>query len=113
VAVPVLLVSALVAYALVVAPYVPKRSKRRGVVLFDCLVGMLAELVILVLTSVGYGAIAALLQGAPPVAVASAAMLTMLYAFAAFLTQVLAVGNAAGLLGWLILEKALPRLARG
>ena len=53
-ATPPLLVAAFAVYALVVAPYVPKRPTHKMTVFYDCVVTMLAEVAILALTSILY-----------------------------------------------------------
>lgn len=117
--VPPLLVAAFVVYALVAGSYVPKRPDRKGLVFFDSVMGMVAELGIAALTSILYAfvtATGALAQGFG--AYLAAAGSTTLFAFLwllagrnSFIT-LLVVGNAAGLVGWWVLKKVgAPRAA--
>jgi hypothetical protein len=113
-AVPPLLVAAFAVYALVVAPYVPKRPTHKMLVFYDCVVAMLAEVAILALTSVLYGLLAsrdALAGGAGAWLGAAANMMAFafLYALGSFFLQVLVVGNAAGFLGWWVMKKVNAR----
>jgi hypothetical protein len=57
-AVPPFLAAAFAVYAVVVAPYIPRRATTRGAVLFDSAVGMFAETAVFVLTAFLYGVVA-------------------------------------------------------
>lgn len=100
VAVPALLASAFLVYALAVAPYVRRRVAKRGTVFFDAAVGMAVEPLVIGLTAAAFGAIAALSAPGGGVNVGGSAVVTVLWAFGNFMTQILALGNAAGLIGW-------------
>jgi hypothetical protein len=112
VVVPALLAAGFLVYAVVVAPYVAKRS--RASVLWDSAVGMLAEVAVAVVTSVLY----AVLMSAQALASGGAgellssfaanATFAFLYTLGNFFVQVLVIGNAAGLVGWWILKKVRP-----
>lgn len=113
-AVPSLLVAAFVVYALAVSAYVARREQRKGAVLFDALVGMVAEPAIVALTALGYG-LAAAIAGAQAGAggflgeLGNRAVFGFLYAIANFLTQILVIGNAAGFVGFVVLKKLAAR----
>ncbi len=114
--VPAVLVAAFVVYALVVAPYVPRRPAHKMVVFYDCVVAMLGEVAILALTSVLYGLLVsrgALSDGvgAYLLAAASTTSLAFLFVLASFFTRVLVWGNAAGFLGWFVMKKVNARRA--
>lgn len=111
VAVPLVLAAGAGGFALVAGPYLRRRNdRRRGVVLVDALVGMLAECVTVVQLALLFGAVAAARTGggaaAALAAFASNASFVALYAAASFLEQILVVGNAAGLVGWWLLKRA-------
>jgi hypothetical protein len=114
--VPPLLVAAFVVYALVVASYVPKRPTHRMTVFYDCVVTMLAEVVVLAVTSVLYallisrGALAGGL-GAYLSASANMTAFAFLWTLGSFFLQVLVIGNAAGFLGWWVMKKIGARHA--
>lgn len=115
VALPAILVSAFVAYLVVVWPYVARRTRRRGVLLYDSAVGMLAECVVAVLTSLLIAAAHATpaLGRAGAIAyagaVAQGTVYGLLWAAADFFIQILIVGNAAGVAGWYVLERIEPK----
>jgi hypothetical protein len=112
-------VAAFVVYAVIVTPYARKRfgSGKRGVVLFDFLVGMLAEIAVVALASLFFaifsasggmaGGIGAYLQQ-----IASTAVLAFLWVVGTTMTEVLALGNAAGFAGWFVLKKLAERAGR-
>lgn len=117
-AVPAMLAGAALVYATLVASYLSRRAPRRGLIFYDSAVGMLAEVAIMVVTAVLYavlasgGALAAEGLGGYLAAVASGAIVGFLWSFGSFFTQLLVVGNAAGLVGWWTLEKLPALLAR-
>jgi hypothetical protein len=113
--VPLVLIAGAAAYALVVGPYLSRRSSAgRSVVLVDCLIGMLAECAAVALFALLFGlssGLGTLPQGGASgvlVTAANGAAFALLYAAANFMEQILVIGNAAGLAGWLILRRA-PR----
>jgi len=116
--VPALLMAAALVYATLVAGYVARRTARRGRIFYDSAVGMMAEVLVIAVTSVLHavivsgGALATEGPGGYLAAVASGAVVGFLWAFGSFLTQTLVVGNAAGLVGWWTLEKLPGLLAR-
>lgn len=114
--VPPLLVAAAAVYAIVVGPYLPRRTTTRGAVFFDSAVGMMAEIGVVTLTGILYGALVALfspLDGVGFLATAAnTAFVAVFWALSEVFTQVLVVGNAAGLLLWLLLKKLAERRAR-
>ncbi len=115
-AVPVLLVSALVLYYFIVGPYLPSRSKRKAAVFADSAIGMLVETAIAVLTSVLYSLIASIPTlsdgfGAFGPTFLWTSARTLLWMFGSFFVQILVVGNAAGLVGWVVLKKLADRSA--
>ena len=112
--VPPLLVAAFAVYAIVVAPYVPKRPTTRMLVFYDCVVAMLGEVAILALTSILYALLAS--RGALPSgigaylgAAVNATALAFLWTIGSFFLQVLVIGNAAGFLGWWVMKKVNSR----
>jgi hypothetical protein len=107
--IPALFLAAGAVYALLVAPYVAKRPTGKGRVLFDCAVGMLAEVAVVALTAALWGAIVswpAAGQGASAYlgAAGNNAFYAVLWAGANFTTQILTLGNAAGFVGFLLLR---------
>ena len=112
---PVLLLASFLVYALVVWPYAARRTRRRGVVLYDSAVGMLAEIVIAVVTAVLMAAVHAtpVLRGAGASAyagaVAEGTLHGLLWTLSDFFIQVLIVGNAAGIAGWYVFERSAQR----
>jgi hypothetical protein len=113
-AAPPLLVAAFAVYALIVAPYVPKRPTHKMLVFYDCVVAMLAEVAILALTSILYALVvsrSALADGAGAYLGAAANMtaFAFLFTLGSFFLQVLVIGNAAGFLGWWVMKKANAR----
>ncbi len=117
-AAPAMMVAGGLVYASLVAGYVARRSVRRNALFYDSLIGMMAEVAVLAVTSVLYAVIVsggALVDEGPLgylAAVASAAVVGFLWAAGSFLLQVLVVGNAAGLVGWWTMEKLPGVLAR-
>lgn len=113
-------VAAFVVYALVVTPYARKRygTAKKGVVLYDFLIGMLAEVAVV--------ALAALLWAIPSAAPAFAqggvggyfanvlrtASLGFLWAIGTAMTEIFAIGNGAGFAGFIVLKKLAAREAR-
>jgi hypothetical protein len=114
--VPPLLVAAFVVYALLVGPYLPRRPTTKGAVLYDSAVGMFAELGIVVGTAVLYGlvapAAAADRSGSYLADAASTALFAFLWTFGSFFTQILVVGNTAGLVGFVLLKRLAARRAK-
>jgi hypothetical protein len=115
-AAPPFLAAAFAVYAVVVAPYVPRRATTRGAVLFDSVVGMLAETAVFVLAALLHGAAAAAPAargglGAWASAWAATSAFAILWAFGSFFLQILVVGNAAGLVGWWVLKRLAARAA--
>jgi hypothetical protein len=111
---PPLLLAAFVVYALIVAPYVPKRPTHKMAVFYDCVVAMLAEVAILALTSVLYALVVsrgALSGGAGAYLSASANMtaFAFLWTLGSFFLQILVIGNAAGFIGWWVMKKVNAR----
>lgn len=107
--IPALVLAAAAVYAVVVAPYVAKRPTGKGRVLFDCAVGMLSEIAIIALTAVVWAVIVswpALGDGITTFlgAAGNNAFFGLLWAIASFTTHVLVLGNAAGLVGFLLLR---------
>lgn len=112
---PSVLVAAFAVYALLVFPYAARRVRRRGVVLYDSAVAMLAEVVIAVATSL----LVAAVHAAPSLrdagvagyagALAQGTLYGLMWAASDFFLQILLVGNAAGLAGWYMLERAAQR----
>lgn len=108
---PSMYVAAFVSYFFVVSPYVAKRKGLRGLVLYDSLVGMLAECIIVGLTVVLYSVIASIpLLGRGGVmdfleGFGINTIIYMLYAYATFMVHILIFGNMAGLIGWYVLKK--------
>jgi hypothetical protein len=107
--VPPVLVAAFVTYALLVGPYLPKRPTTKGAVLYDSVVGMFAELTLVIGTCLIYGLVASALaergSGSFLADAASTMLFAFLWTFGSFFTQILVVGNAAGLIGFLVLKK--------
>jgi hypothetical protein len=116
VAVPPFLAAAFAVYAVVVAPYVPRRATTRGAVLFDSAVGMFAETAVFVLAAFLYAVIDAGPAareglGAWASAAARTTFFAVLWSFGSFFLQILVVGNAAGLVGWWVLKRRATRAA--
>jgi hypothetical protein len=102
-------------YALVVTRYAQRRlgSEKRGVVLYDFLVGMLAEVAVVAVASVLH-AIPAAFAGGPGSAlgrVAGGAAFSFLWVVGTAFTEVLVLGNAAGFIGYIVLKKLAARRA--
>jgi hypothetical protein len=113
-------VAAFVIYAIIITPYAKKRfgTAKRGIVFFDFLIGMLAEIAVI--------ALAALLHAIPAASGAFAAggvagylanvlsttALAFLWAVGTAMTEVLAVGNGAGFVGYIVLKKLAAREQR-
>lgn len=112
---PAILVAAFVVYLVVVWPYAARRTRRRGVILYDSAVGMIAEVAVAVVTSL----LLATVRSAPALgsagalayagAVAQGTVYGLLWALADFFIQILIVGNAAGITGWYLLERQESR----
>jgi hypothetical protein len=117
-AVPPFVLSGFLVYALVVGAYVPRRAPGRATFLTDSVIGMLAELSVIVLTTLLYAfgsSLPALREagvGAYLGTLGNTAFFATMWAFGSFFLQILVVGNAAGLLGWLVLKKLAERRAR-
>lgn len=112
--IPILLLSATVLYWFIVGPYLPSRSKRKGAVFADSAIGMMVELAVVTMTSILYALVATLPAlagglGAFGGAFFSTAAYTLLWMFGSFFIQTLVIGNAAGLVGWLVLKKLEER----
>jgi len=113
--------AAFVVYALVVTPYARKRygTAKKGVVFFDFLVGMVVEVAVVAVAALMY----ALYAAAPAFAaqgvtaylsgVLRGTALAFLWAIGPAMTEVLAVGNGAGVLGYVLLKKLAGRGDRG
>lgn len=118
VALPAILAASFLVYLVVVWPYAARRVRRRGVALYDSAVGMLAEVVIAMVTSVLIAAVHAAPAfgragaGAYAAAVAQGTLHGLLWALADFFIQILIVGNAAGIAGWYVLERLEQRPRR-
>lgn len=112
-------IAAFLVYALLVTPYAQKRvgAVRRGVVLFDFLVGMMTEVAVVAVAALLYaipstaGALATAGVTGYVMQVLGTAALAFLGVIGTAMTEVLAVGNGAGFVGFLVL-KALTA-ARG
>jgi hypothetical protein len=109
--------AAFAVYALLVAPYAQKRlgSARSGVVLHDFLVGMLAELAVVGLAALLFGAattagvLAVAGAGGWLAATGRAAAFAFLWTIGTAMTEVLVLGNAAGFAGFIVLKKLAAR----
>ena len=111
---------AFVVYALIVTPYARKRfgTAKKGVVFLDFLVGMLAEIAVIALAAFLYAIPAA----APAFATAgvggyltnvvSTTALAFLWAVGTAMTEILAIGNGAGFVGYIVLKKLAARQER-
>lgn len=109
---PPLLLAAFGVYVLIVGPYLARRPQGRGRVFYDSAVGMFAEVPVVVTTCALYGALTAVLAPSGSGSFASDAAQAVLYALlwcGAFFTQILVLGNAAGLVGWVVLKKLAER----
>jgi hypothetical protein len=110
-------VAAFAVYALLVAPYAQKRfgSARKGVVLYDFLIGMLAELAVVAVAALLFGAattagaLAAAGLGGWLAAAGRAAAFSFLWTIGTTMTEVLVLGNAAGFAGFIVLKKLAAR----
>lgn len=116
-AIPILLVAAAVLYFFIAGPYLGTRSKRKSAVFSDALIGMVLEVAVVALTSILYALVAtlpALGQGFGTFgsAFGQSSAYTLLWMFGSFFTQILVIGNAAGLIGWFILKKLDDRAAK-
>ncbi len=116
-AVPLLILSATGLYYFIVGPYLDGRSQRKGAVFADSVIGMIVEAAVVALTSVLYALVAALPNlgagvGAFGSAFGQASAYTLLWMFGSFFTQILVIGNAAGLIGWVVLKKLGERAAK-
>lgn len=107
IALPCAVVMGGLVYALIVAPYAMRREYRKGIVFFDSAVGMFAELAVVAFTALAYGVIDAATspEGLTAAAVGNHVLFVFLYAVGNFLTQVLVIGNLAGLVGWVLLKR--------
>lgn len=110
---PPFLLASFAVYALLVGPYLPRRPTTKGAVFLDSAVGMIAECTVVVLTAILYAFVVAARGDAPSGGylgdVASTAAFAFLWSFGSFFTQILVVGNAAGLIGWLVIKKISER----
>lgn len=116
-AVPPLLAASFLVYALVVGSYLPRRPTTRGALFLDSAVGMMAEIAVVTLAGVLYGALVALRAPAESspgflTAFGSAAFVAVFWTLSEVFTHVLVVGNAAGLLGFVLLKKLAERRER-
>jgi hypothetical protein len=106
-------------YALLVAPYAAKRlgTARRGVVLYDFLVGMVVEVAVLAVGALLHAAgtsVATLASAGLSgylAAVAGGAAFSFLWVVGTAFTEVLVLGNAAGFLGFIVLKRVARREA--
>lgn len=116
-AIPLLLIASAVLYFFIVGRYVAGRVKKKGVVFLDSVIGMMVETAVVALASILYALVASLPAlaagaGAFLLAFGQSSAYTLLWIFAGFLVQILVIGNAAGLVGWLLLKKLDERAAR-
>lgn len=110
-------VAAFVVYALVVTPYARKRfgTAKKGVVFFDFLVGMLAEVAVVALAALLFAlpsasaAFATAGFGGALAHVVRTTALAFLWAVGTAMTEILAVGNGAGFVGYIVLKKLAAR----
>jgi len=115
--VPPLLLAAFLVYAFVVGAYLPRRPTTRGAVFLDSAVGMMAEIAVITLAGILYGALVTVIappEGAPGffAAFGNAAFVAVFWALSEVFTHVLVIGNAAGLVGYVLLKKLAERRAR-
>jgi hypothetical protein len=114
-------VAAFLVYALVVTPYARKRygTAKKGIVFFDFLIGMVVEVAVVAVAALLY----ALFAASPAFAAQGVAgylsgvlrgtALAFLWAVGTAMTELLAVGNGAGFLGYVVLKKLAARNERG
>jgi hypothetical protein len=107
--IPALALAGAAVYATMVAPYVARRPTGKGRVLFDCAVGMLAEIAVAVMTVLLWALAVswpALGQGLAAYAGAAGnnGFFGLLWTFGSFTTQILTLGNAAGFVAFLLLR---------
>ena len=117
IAAPALLVAAFAMYALIVAPYVARRTAKRGVAFLDAAIGMAVEPAVAILATVLFSVVSAwpaLADGAAAYAatIGGHVYLALLWLVANFATQILVIGNAAGFVGFLLLKRLAARAAR-
>lgn len=110
VAVPLLLLSSFLVYAVVVSRYVQRRAGMQKPAVIDSLVGILSEYMIFTITAVLLGLYDGLRSGYGSGAVTGQTLLTavlmsLLWVYATFMVQILVLGNLCGLVGWLLLRK--------
>lgn len=110
---PVLIASFAV-YYWVVGRYVARRRHSRGAVFTDSAVGMFAECMIVPLAAALYGIVVATTLSTADFfgAAVHNALASLLYVFGTFFVQLLAIGNAAGLIGWVVLKRLEERTGR-
>lgn len=98
-------------YLFAVAPYATRRVYRKGTVFFDSAVGMFAELAVAAFTAAAFGLIdaATAAERVSAAAVGNHVLYVFLYTIGNFLTQILAIGNLAGLIGWVLLKRRAPK----
>jgi hypothetical protein len=111
IALPCAVVMGGLVYLLAVAPYVMRRVYRKGSVFFDSAVGMFAELAVVAFTAAAFGVIDAVTaaEGVTAASVGNHVLFVFLYAVGNFLTQILVIGNLAGLIGWVLLKRRAPK----
>lgn len=110
-------VAAFIVYALVVTPYARKRfgTAKKGVVFFDFLIGMLAEVAVVALAALLFAlpsagpAFASAGLGGAFMHVIRTTALAFLWAVGTAMTEILAVGNGAGFIGYIVLKKLAAR----
>ena len=97
-------------YLVAVAPYANRRVYRKGSVFTDSAVGMFAELAVVAFTALFYGLIdaATAAESVTAAALGQHVLYVFLYAVGNFLTQILVIGNLAGLVGWVLLKRRAP-----
>jgi hypothetical protein len=116
---PMLAVSAFIVYYFIVSSYVAKRASIVKPVLYDSLVGMLAELIIVTLGGVCYSVGISLVNmhgrdwGVVASDISTGILVNLLWLFAMFMVHILIVGNIAGLAGWYLLKKINPKSLSG
>jgi hypothetical protein len=104
-------------YALLVTRYAQKRlgTARKGVVLYDFLVGMLVEVAVVAVGALLYavgtsaGTLASHGIGGYLGQVVSGAVFSFLWVVGTAFTEVLVLGNAAGFIGFIVLKRLAAR----
>jgi hypothetical protein len=72
---------------------------------------MFAELAVVAFTAAAFGVIDAVTaaEGVTAASVGNHVLFVFLYAVGNFLTQILVIGNLAGLIGWVLLKRRAPK----